>query len=116
MSAPTTSVWISCVPSYVDTDSRLTMWRKIGCSRLMPLAPQHAPHAARDLERHRHIRAFAKADLRRAEAAAVLELAQLIREQLRLADGLQGVDQLVLRQLETGDAPTELLAQARVLE
>jgi hypothetical protein len=36
---PTTSAWISAVPSYVTTDSRLFMCRMTGYSSVTPFAP-----------------------------------------------------------------------------
>src|SRR5207249_10841656 len=38
--SPTINVWISFVPSYVKTDSRLFMWRITGYSSVIPLAPR----------------------------------------------------------------------------
>src|SRR5207248_7530170 len=38
--SPMMRLWMSCVPSYVFTDSRFIMWRMIGYSSDIPLAPR----------------------------------------------------------------------------
>src|SRR5437870_3897772 len=80
------------------------------------VAAEHAPHAPRDFERHRHVSALAQTDLRRSQPTRVLEPPELIRQQLTLADTLQRIDELVLRQLESANRSTKLLAKFRVPE
>ena len=71
------------------------MWRMIGCSRLMPLAPRIV-RAVRATSSAMRVGALGQRDLLLPERAGVLQSAELVRQQLGLGDRGQLVDQLVL--------------------
>ena len=77
---------------------------------------EHTAHAARNFDRHGHVGPLAKTDLGGQQSARILQAAELVRQQLRLGNSLQRIDELVLRQLKRGDRPAELLAHTRILQ
>ena len=78
---PIVSWWISAVPSYVRTDSRLAAWRMTGYSSVTPLAPRTVTRAASDLQRFTGAVELTEAYLLGREAPLLLEPSQVVREQ-----------------------------------